>query len=148
MLYLQLLHNFIINSSFNVLIILFVSCHFRYGRFYNIPVNIMINSMASYGVFLFLLWYQSNQNKTLVKRGPPHSGVEFLIVIYVISFLCNTAYRCHLLGKLNYPIFIFLNFFSPFILSETDLHSTYLSSISLPTYNTVISSFSFLFRRI
>ncbi|KAI5710441.1 hypothetical protein M8J75_008658 [Diaphorina citri] len=45
-----------------------------YGRFYSIPVNIMINAMASYCIFLFLLWHQSNQDKNFVKRGPPHSG--------------------------------------------------------------------------
>lgn len=42
------------------------------------PVNKMISSLASYLVFLIILFLESNIDKKNQKRGPPNSGTNVL----------------------------------------------------------------------
>ncbi|KAJ4428636.1 hypothetical protein ANN_24681 [Periplaneta americana] len=42
--------------------------------FHSLPLNKMINTVASYLIFLTLVFIVSNQDKKHQKRGPPNSG--------------------------------------------------------------------------
>ncbi|CAG9858727.1 unnamed protein product [Phyllotreta striolata] len=67
-------------------------------RHWSIPLNKMISHIASYSVFLLLIFLESNIDKTKQKRKPPNSGLEPVIIIFVAGNIWNTARMFILIG--------------------------------------------------
>ncbi|KAG8238988.1 hypothetical protein J437_LFUL005045, partial [Ladona fulva] len=66
------------------------------------PINKLISSLASYLVFLVLIFIQSSQDKKT--EGPPHTGLEPILIIYVISYIFNLLRLCVLQGPRRYEL--------------------------------------------
>lgn len=67
-------------------------------RRFSLPINKMISHTASYIVFLILVFIESNLDKNSQVRGPPQSGLEVPLVIYVIGYAWGTARLCAIQG--------------------------------------------------
>ncbi|XP_071453244.1 short transient receptor potential channel 1-like [Hetaerina americana] len=67
-------------------------------KYWSLPVNRMISSLASYLVFLVLIFLESNQNKKQQLRGPPQSGLEGILVLFVTSHIFSSVRLCMLQG--------------------------------------------------
>ncbi|XP_015588329.1 short transient receptor potential channel 4 [Cephus cinctus] len=65
---------------------------------WKIPANRFLSSVASYIVFLGFVFFESNLSKTNQLRGPPNSGIEPVIVLYVISFIWGAICLCLIQG--------------------------------------------------
>ncbi|XP_068084233.1 short transient receptor potential channel 5 [Anabrus simplex] len=65
---------------------LFVPTH-RLVRRWQLPINKLLSSVASYIVFLIIVFLESNLSKIEQKRGPPNSGLEPILVVYVVAFV-------------------------------------------------------------
>ncbi|CAG5087935.1 Similar to TRPC5: Short transient receptor potential channel 5 (Oryctolagus cuniculus) [Cotesia congregata] len=72
------------------------------GRKWQIPVHRYISIVASYLVFLTICFLQSNVNKKNQLRGPPNTGCEVPLVIYVISFIWAAIRLCMIHGPSRY----------------------------------------------
>ncbi|XP_014297897.1 short transient receptor potential channel 4 [Microplitis demolitor] len=72
------------------------------GRKWQIPVHRYISIVASYLVFLTICFFQSNINKKNQLRGPPNTGCEIPLVIYVISFIWAAIRLCMIHGPSRY----------------------------------------------
>ena len=60
-------------------VILFVATFMpnsRWSKLWQIPVNKFLTSTASYLVFLFIVFLQSNADKSEQLRGPPNTGIQ------------------------------------------------------------------------
>ncbi|XP_076369182.1 short transient receptor potential channel 4-like isoform X2 [Tachypleus tridentatus] len=55
------------------------------------PVGICLNDMASHIIFCVLVFTLINLDKTRSSRGPPRTGLEWVIVVWVAGFILNTA---------------------------------------------------------
>ncbi|XP_066602612.1 short transient receptor potential channel 5-like [Prorops nasuta] len=64
------------------------------AKFWQIPVNKFLSSVASYLLFLIFVFLQSNINKNEQLRGPPNTGYEFILAIYVMSYLWASTRLC------------------------------------------------------
>lgn len=69
---------------------------------WSLPVNKMISHIASYLLFLVIVFYESCRDKTNQLRGPPNSGLECLIVVYVFGFVWSTVRLAILQGPMRY----------------------------------------------
>ncbi|XP_026725922.1 short transient receptor potential channel 4-like [Trichoplusia ni] len=69
-----------------ILIVCMVAPRHRLVRHWQIPLNKLITHVAAYFVFLALVFYISNQDKSLQKRGPPNTGAEAPIILYVCGY--------------------------------------------------------------
>ncbi|XP_046398148.1 short transient receptor potential channel 3-like [Ischnura elegans] len=67
-------------------------------KYWSLPVNRMISSLASYLVFLVLIFIESNQDKKKQLRGPPQSGLEGILVLFVVSHVFSSIRLCLLQG--------------------------------------------------
>ncbi|XP_018319395.1 short transient receptor potential channel 5-like [Agrilus planipennis] len=65
---------------------------------WQIPLNRMISHVSSYLIFLTILFFESNLNKNTQKRGPPFSGLEPVILIYVIGYSYSCIRMCAVRG--------------------------------------------------
>ncbi|XP_017774988.1 PREDICTED: short transient receptor potential channel 4-like [Nicrophorus vespilloides] len=63
-----------------------------------IPLNKMITHNASYFLFLIVLLIESNLDKTGQRRGPPNSGLEPLIILYVVGHVWGSFRLCMMQG--------------------------------------------------
>lgn len=64
----------------------------------SIPLNKMISHNVSYIVFLILIFIESNQDKAAQKRKPPNTGLEPVIIVYVIGFIWGSFRMCAIQG--------------------------------------------------
>ncbi|GBP12136.1 Zinc finger BED domain-containing protein 4 [Eumeta japonica] len=71
-------------------------------RHWQIPLNKLITHAAAYFLFLILVFIVSNRNKTDQFRGPPNTGVEPFVVIYVLGFAWSTMRLCVMQGPKRY----------------------------------------------
>ncbi|PSN56603.1 Short transient receptor potential channel 5 [Blattella germanica] len=55
-------------------------------QFHNLPVNKLLNDVASYLIFLIILFFESNQDKANQKRGPPNTGTSMYDTIMQTFF--------------------------------------------------------------
>ncbi|XP_065162715.1 short transient receptor potential channel 4-like [Atheta coriaria] len=67
-------------------------------KHWSIPLNKMITHNASYLLFLVLIFLESNQDKTGQKRGPPNTGLEVFIVLYVFGYVWGSFRMCMIKG--------------------------------------------------
>ncbi|XP_011062977.1 PREDICTED: short transient receptor potential channel 4-like [Acromyrmex echinatior] len=58
----------------------------KQAKFYEIPINKCLSSVANYVIFLTFVFLQSRSDKTEQLRGPPNTGYEWVLAIYVISY--------------------------------------------------------------
>ncbi|XP_046608855.1 short transient receptor potential channel 4-like [Neodiprion virginianus] len=69
---------------------------------WSIPVNKFLSFAASYTVFLFFVYVVSNIDKTNQLRGPPDSGFEVILVIYVMAYIWGALRLCMIHGPKRY----------------------------------------------
>ncbi|XP_014479025.1 PREDICTED: short transient receptor potential channel 4-like [Dinoponera quadriceps] len=66
----------------------------KQAKFYDIPVNKFLSSVANYLIFLTFVFLQSHSDKTEQLRGPPHTGFECFLAIYVVSYIIALIRLC------------------------------------------------------
>ncbi|KAM0727282.1 Short transient receptor potential channel 5 [Formica fusca] len=66
----------------------------KWAKFYEIPVNKFLSSVANYLIFLTFVFLQSRSDKTEQLRGPPDTGYEWILAIYVISYTAALIRLC------------------------------------------------------
>ncbi|KAK4880496.1 hypothetical protein RN001_008642 [Aquatica leii] len=57
---------------------------------WSIPINKMISHNASFILFLIIIFFESNLEKVAQKRSPPNSGLEPIIILYVIGYIWSS----------------------------------------------------------
>nr|XP_024215388.1 short transient receptor potential channel 3-like isoform X2 [Halyomorpha halys] len=62
----------------------------RWAKHFSLPVNKLLSNVASYCLFLLLVFIQSNVNKKDQTRETKPTGVEVFLVIYVLTFIYNS----------------------------------------------------------
>lgn len=65
---------------------------------WKIPLNKLMSHNAAYFIFLVLIFIQSNMDKTNQKRGPPDSGLEPVIILFVCGYIWNYIRICVIKG--------------------------------------------------
>lgn len=71
-------------------------------KHWQIPLNKMMSHSSSYFLFLIILFLQSNMDKTGQKRGPPNSGLEPVIMVYVFGYVWSSLRLCIIQGPKRY----------------------------------------------
>ncbi|KAK9729932.1 Ankyrin repeats (3 copies) [Popillia japonica] len=71
-------------------------------KFYSIPVNKMLTHIAAYFAFLVIIFLESNMDKKKMKRGPPNSGLEPVIVVFVVGNIWSSFRMCMIKGPSRY----------------------------------------------
>uniref|UniRef100_A0A2H1W321 SFRICE_007723 n=1 Tax=Spodoptera frugiperda TaxID=7108 RepID=A0A2H1W321_SPOFR len=69
-----------------ILLVCMVAPRHRLVSHWQIPLNKLITHVAAYFVFLALVFYISNQDKYNQKRGPPNTGAEAPLILYVCGY--------------------------------------------------------------
>ncbi|KAK9729940.1 Ankyrin repeats (3 copies) [Popillia japonica] len=67
-------------------------------KHYSIPLNKMLTHIGAYFVFLVIIFLESNMSKKSMKRGPPNSGLEPIIILFVCSIIWGSFRLCMLKG--------------------------------------------------
>ena len=67
-------------------------------KHYSIPLTRMLTHTASYLLFLIIIFLESNMSKKGMKRGPPQSGLELVIVVYVVGIIWSSFRICMIRG--------------------------------------------------
>ncbi|XP_014599080.1 PREDICTED: short transient receptor potential channel 5-like [Polistes canadensis] len=70
----------------------------KIAKFLSSPVNKFLHSVASYFIFLIIVFLISNTDKDMQLRGPPDTGYEPILAIYVISYLWSIIRLCIMHG--------------------------------------------------
>ncbi|XP_076759027.1 short transient receptor potential channel 5 [Xylocopa sonorina] len=81
-----------------ITIVVLVAPNSRRSKFWQSPVNKFISSIASYMVFLFVIFQQSNADKTEQLRGPPNTVYVWILIIYVLSYTWALIRLCIIHG--------------------------------------------------
>ncbi|XP_063545793.1 short transient receptor potential channel 4-like, partial [Cydia strobilella] len=76
-------------------------CH-RLVSHYQIPFNKLITHATAYFVFLALVFYISNQDKAKQKRGPPNTGAETTLMLFVLGYAWSALRKCVVQGARRY----------------------------------------------
>ncbi|XP_013195311.2 short transient receptor potential channel 4 [Amyelois transitella] len=71
-------------------------------RYWQIPLNKLITHVAAYLLFLTLVFHISNQDKRYQKRGPPNTGAEGPVILYVCGYIWSAARMCLMQGPRRY----------------------------------------------
>ncbi|KAL0850291.1 hypothetical protein ABMA28_012127 [Loxostege sticticalis] len=74
----------------------------RLVRHWQIPFNKLITHASAYIVFLALVFHISNQDKTQQKRGPPDTGAEAPLILYVCGYTWSAVRMCLMQGPQRY----------------------------------------------
>ncbi|XP_073988851.1 short transient receptor potential channel 4-like isoform X3 [Rhodnius prolixus] len=106
-----------------ILVVLIVIPQSNLAKFYALPINKLLSSVASYGVFLLLIYIQSNVDKAHQTKESQPTGVEIFIVIYVVSYTWNSIRSIYFQGLRRffkfgwniYQVTMELLFFATFI---------------------------------
>nr|XP_050845481.1 short transient receptor potential channel 5-like [Vespula vulgaris] len=70
-----------------IALIILIIPNTKIAKFFSSPVNKFLHSVASYLVFLIIVFIISNADKNKQLRGPPDTGFEPILAIFVISYL-------------------------------------------------------------
>lgn len=81
-----------------VAVLCLVMPHHNLVKFYSIPVNKMLTHIAAYFAFLVIIFLESNMSKKEMKRGPPNSGLEPVIVVFVVAIMWSSFRMCMIKG--------------------------------------------------
>lgn len=73
-----------------------------WGHHYAIPVNRMLNYLASYTFFLAILTYVNNLNKIRPTNDLLNCSLKFIIFVYVVSFIIRTVKLAIVQGPVRY----------------------------------------------
>ncbi|CAB3238553.1 unnamed protein product [Arctia plantaginis] len=95
----------VLKRVFIVPIILFVCMiapRHRLVTHWQIPLNKLITHVAAYFVFLALVFFISNQDKSGQKRGPPNTGAEGPLILYVCGYTWSAIRMCLMQGPYRY----------------------------------------------
>lgn len=68
-----------------ITVIVLIAPKWRKTKHYKIPVNKFLSTCASYAVFLFFVFLQSNKDKRDQLRGPPNTGLFNNVIINLIT---------------------------------------------------------------
>ncbi|XP_072398576.1 short transient receptor potential channel 5-like [Diabrotica undecimpunctata] len=71
-------------------------------QFWSIPINKMLSHISSYGIFLVIIFLESNIDKTGQKRKPPNSGLEPVIITFVIGNIWSLIRMLVLVGPARF----------------------------------------------
>ncbi|XP_026323633.1 short transient receptor potential channel 4-like isoform X1 [Hyposmocoma kahamanoa] len=71
-------------------------------RHWSIPLNKLITHTSAYFIFLGLVFYISNQDKTKQSRGPPNTGAEAPLVLYICGYTWSAIRMCLMQGPRRY----------------------------------------------
>ncbi|XP_037071610.1 short transient receptor potential channel 4-like [Pollicipes pollicipes] len=74
----------------------------RHVRYWHSPINKWMNWMASYLVFLSLILLESTLDEMSQFRGPPDSGLESLLVLWVVGIAASQVRQCWRRGRKRY----------------------------------------------
>lgn len=74
----------------------------KFTRHFQIPLNKMISHVAGYIIFLIIIFIESNLDKTGQKRAPPDSGLELVIILFVVGYIWSCIRLCAILGPKRY----------------------------------------------
>ncbi|XP_049947297.1 short transient receptor potential channel 4-like [Schistocerca serialis cubense] len=74
----------------------------RMVRQWSLPINRLISSVAAYVVFLTLLFLESNTDKKLLHRGPPDTGLEPVLMVFVGAHVWSDVRMCLVQGPRRY----------------------------------------------
>ncbi|XP_073942520.1 short transient receptor potential channel 4-like isoform X2 [Choristoneura fumiferana] len=85
-----------------ILFMCVVAPRHRLVSHFQIPLNKLITHSAAYFVFLALVFYISNQDKTRQKRGPPNTGAEAPVILYVCGYVWSAVRMCVTQGPRRY----------------------------------------------
>lgn len=80
---------------------IFVPGHSSVQRL-SLPVNKMISHVASYVIFLALIFAQSNANQAQRKHGPTVTGLEPFLALYVLGFIWSSFRMAIVQGPRRY----------------------------------------------
>ncbi|KAJ8734114.1 hypothetical protein PYW07_014665 [Mythimna separata] len=69
---------------------------------WQIPLNKLITHVSAYFVFLALVFFISNQDKFSQKRGPPNTGAEAPLILYVCGYSWSALRMCLMQGPHRY----------------------------------------------
>ncbi|KAF5297803.1 hypothetical protein FQA39_LY11952 [Lamprigera yunnana] len=58
---------------------------------WSLPINKMISHNSSFMLFLIIIFFESSLEKVAQKRSPPNSGLEVVIVLYVIGYIWSSG---------------------------------------------------------
>lgn len=72
-----------------IALIILIIPNTRIAKFFSSPVNKCLHSVASYLVFLIVVFLISNADKNKQLRGPPDTGIEFVLLFF---FFLKTNY--------------------------------------------------------
>lgn len=64
----------------------------------SLPINKMISHVSSYITFLIITLLQSNADKKFFQRGPPSTGLEPFLILFVLGFIWNFFRVCFIEG--------------------------------------------------
>ncbi|XP_051170888.1 short transient receptor potential channel 4-like isoform X2 [Leptopilina boulardi] len=82
-----------------IAVIVVIAPKWKTTKYYKIPVNKFLSSCASYAVFLFFVFLQSNWDRKNQLRGPPNTGYETALVVFVISYMLSAFRLCMIQGS-------------------------------------------------
>ncbi|KAG5870797.1 hypothetical protein JTB14_025712 [Gonioctena quinquepunctata] len=71
-------------------------------KYWSIPLNKMISHTAAYGIFLIIIFLESNMSKTGQKRKPPNTGLEPVIIVFVAGNIWSIIRMLVLEGPSRY----------------------------------------------
>ncbi|KAH7951704.1 hypothetical protein HPB52_011545 [Rhipicephalus sanguineus] len=72
------------------------------AKHWSSPVNKYMNHFAARLMFVFFVYMQICLDKARTSRGAPHTGVEWLIVIWVMGFVFEEIVHCYTIGASRY----------------------------------------------
>ncbi|XP_076375592.1 LOW QUALITY PROTEIN: short transient receptor potential channel 4 [Megalopta genalis] len=81
-----------------ILVIVLFLPNSKISKFVQSPVNKFVSSIASYLLFLFVVFLQSHTDKTQQLRGPPNTGIQTILAIYILSYTWAAIRLCLIHG--------------------------------------------------
>ncbi|KAI5642529.1 ion transport protein domain-containing protein [Phthorimaea operculella] len=91
----------ILITPFILLMCVLVPRHYLV-RHWRIPLNKLITHASAYFVFLALVFHISNQDRLHQPRGPPNTGAEAPLVLYVCGYTWSAIRMCLMQGPRRY----------------------------------------------
>ncbi|KAJ2946490.1 hypothetical protein O0L34_g12538 [Tuta absoluta] len=85
-----------------ILLLCVLAPRHRLVRHWRIPLNKLITHASAYFVFLALVFHISNQNRQRQPRGPPNTGAEAPLVLYVCGYTWSAIRMCLMQGPRRY----------------------------------------------
>lgn len=85
-----------------VVLLSFFLPYSKLGKHYSLPVNRMLNFVASYTVFLAVLTYENNADKCRPTDGLQYYAFKVVVVAYAFAFAVRTGKLILMLGPRRY----------------------------------------------